>query len=100
MKKQFILLLILSMGWYRSFYAQTDQENLDKYWCYRDRLVRNFMKVGREDGESLHMAAWRIGFTTYDENFNGEQQSSFYWQDCNIFQLNSQADRPLILPLH
>jgi hypothetical protein len=56
MKKQFILLLLLSVGWYSSFFAQTDQENLDKYWGYRDRLVRNFMKVGKEAGHSLPMA--------------------------------------------
>jgi hypothetical protein len=37
------------------------------------------MKVGKEAGHSLPMAARRIGFTTYDETFNGEQQSSFYW---------------------
>jgi hypothetical protein len=36
--------------------AQTDQINQDKYWGYRDRLVRNFMKVGKEAGHSLPMA--------------------------------------------
>jgi hypothetical protein len=73
--------------------CQSDQINQDKYWGYRDRLVRNFMKVGNEAGHCLPMAARRIGFTTYDETFNGEQQSSFYWQDCNVFMAISQANR-------
>jgi hypothetical protein len=85
MKKQFILLLLVYVGWYSPLFAQTDQENLDKYWAYRDRLVRNFLKVGKEQSESLPMAARRIDFTTYAETDDGILESSFYWQDCNIY---------------
>lgn len=31
----------------------TDQENLEKYWKYRDQLRTRFMKIGQYDGESI-----------------------------------------------
>ena len=31
----------------------TDQENLEKYWQYRDRYRQQFTKIGSEQGESL-----------------------------------------------
>jgi hypothetical protein len=42
--------------------AQTPQENLDKYWKYRDRLRKDFLKIGDDNGESIPMSARSVGF--------------------------------------
>jgi len=50
MKRVFIILLLL---YGNDFLCQDDQNNQFKYWNYRDRLKKDFLKVGDEHGESI-----------------------------------------------
>ena len=36
--------------------AQSDEENLERYWKYRDRLITEFMKVDALQGGSIPMS--------------------------------------------
>jgi hypothetical protein len=65
--------------------AQSDQENLDKYWSYRDRYVKNFVRVGNLNGEGVPMSSRRIGFPSGSLATFNETASSFYWQDGTIY---------------
>ncbi|MFY7706879.1 MAG: T9SS type A sorting domain-containing protein [Flavobacteriales bacterium] len=85
MKK--ILLTLLCVGWI-SGRAQSVEENLQKYWRYRERLVKDFVKVGADDGNSVVMSARSIGFA-YDGatlNDEGLPPSRIYYQDATIYQ--------------
>ena len=85
MKK--ILWTLLCVGWI-SGSAQSVEENLQKYWRYRERLVKDFVKVGDIDGNSLVMSARSIGFA-YDGaplNDEGLPPSRIYFQDATIYQ--------------
>jgi len=53
-------------------YAQTADENHEKYWFYRHRLINNFVKVGPEQGCSIPAEA--RGFNDY---------ASLVWGDGN-----------------
>lgn len=45
-----ILALLLA----KVLFCQTiDQENLEKYWKYRDQLKKRFMRIGIDKGESI-----------------------------------------------
>ena len=35
--------------------AQSSQENLEKYWNYRDRFKKYFVKLGSDAGEGLQL---------------------------------------------
>jgi hypothetical protein len=65
-----------------SMYAQNTTDNLYKYWTYRDRLRKNFLKVGNGPGESIPMSARSIGFP-----YSGGDSltSRVYWQDTDIY---------------
>ncbi len=76
--------LLLLLLWLISFkgFSQSESENLDKFWSYRDRLRKNFLKIGSEPGESTPMSARSIGFP-YS---NGDALTSrVYWQDATIY---------------
>ncbi len=47
------LFLLFAFTFCFSSFAQSFQDNLDKYWSYRDRLTTDFMVVGEEEGKSL-----------------------------------------------
>jgi hypothetical protein len=66
-------------------YAQTLDENLNKYWKYRDRLVKNFVHPGNNFGNSNPISARRIGFPSGIILTFEETSSSFYWQDGTIY---------------
>lgn len=68
-----------------SLIAQTDQENLEKYWAYRDRLIKNFVHSGNNFGNSIPISARRIGFPSGSIEMFEETASSFYWQDGTIY---------------
>jgi len=51
MKKTTIILIIFLFQ--SAAAAQTERENLDKYWHYRQRFSQYFMYVGDKSGESL-----------------------------------------------
>jgi hypothetical protein len=67
--------------------AQTPQENLDKYWKYRDRLRKNFLKIGDLAGESIPLSSRSIGFaySGAPANANGDLPSRIYYQDATIY---------------
>ena len=46
-----LLIIILLLPQY--YYAQSPQENLEKYWNYRDRLKKYFVKLGADQGEGV-----------------------------------------------
>jgi len=56
MKKTNTLILLLFIGFFS--YAQNSdiENNIIKYWNYRDRLVNNFIAIGSESGQSLPFA--------------------------------------------
>ena len=35
--------------------AQTEQENMERYWNYRDRYKKWFIKIGKDAGESINL---------------------------------------------
>lgn len=81
-----ILWTLLCVGWI-SGSAQSVEENLQKYWRYRERLVKDFVKVGAFNGNSLVMSARSIGFA-YDGaplNDEGLPPSRIYYQDATIY---------------
>ena len=51
--KSFLPLLILFL--HLNAMGQTDIENLERYWDYRERLVTQFMKVDADQGGSIPM---------------------------------------------
>lgn len=51
MRKGALLLLLILCG--LGAFAQTPQQNLDKYWGYRQRLKTDFLHVGIEQGMSM-----------------------------------------------
>jgi hypothetical protein len=67
--------------------SQTPEQNLDKYWHYRDRLRKNFLKIGPLEGESILMSARSIGFAYSGApvNSNGNNPSRIYYQDATIY---------------
>jgi hypothetical protein len=49
-----IVLTTILILFVRVLFAQADdQENLEKYWKYRDQLKKRFMKIGFGEGESI-----------------------------------------------
>jgi hypothetical protein len=61
--------------------AQQDETNLDKYWTYRDRFRKNFIKVGSDQGESLPITTRRINWS-HSQN---QSNSALYWSDATIY---------------
>jgi hypothetical protein len=82
--KHFYALLILLMQ--LQGIAQTSEDNIGKYWTYRDRLRKNFLKIGTLPGESIPMTARRI-----DWAFSGQgaspwpNASAVYFSDATIY---------------
>ena len=61
--------------------AQQDETNLDKYWTYRDRFRKNFIKVGNTDGESIPITTRRINWAHSQDQSSG----ALYWSDATIY---------------
>ena len=58
MKKYIYIILFLQFGFADYLFSQTPLDpNLDKYWHYRARLLKYFMVVGPDQGESLPAGA-------------------------------------------
>ena len=69
-------------------HGQNDNDNLKKFWAYRNRLHQNFLRIGNDEGESIPMAARRIGYpyNHWDESKPElEDNSSLYWSDDTIY---------------
>ena len=84
MRQLFLLLILFSSLFVQ---AQTPEENLHKYWKYRDRLRKDFLKIGNLPGESIPMSARSIGFafSGVPDNENGDKPSRIYYQDATIY---------------
>lgn len=61
--------------------AQQDETNLDKYWTYRDRFRKNFIKVGNGHGESIPITTRRINWAHSQD----QSSSALYWSDATIY---------------
>lgn len=80
------VLFFLSILTTSSFIGQTSSDNLNKYWSYRDRIRKNFLKIGDLAGESIPMTARRV-----DWAFSGQDASpwpdasAIYYSDATIY---------------
>ncbi|TAL62360.1 MAG: T9SS type A sorting domain-containing protein [Bacteroidetes bacterium] len=70
MKKRQILILLLLLISCLPCNAQTAEQNHDKYWFYRYRLIRNFVKIGNCQGCSIPADA--RGFDDYSSLHFGD----------------------------
>jgi hypothetical protein len=85
MKKRKLILFCLSLIAMIS-QSQTNQENLDKYWSYRDRLRKDFLKIGNEKGESIPMTSRRIDWAFQNQNDSPwPNASAVYFSDATIY---------------
>ncbi|MFM9986416.1 MAG: hypothetical protein ACKVOK_14345, partial [Flavobacteriales bacterium] len=67
-------------------FSQTAQENLDKYWAYRERLKKNFLKIGNDNGESIPISARSIGSAYAGAPLiDGYEPSRIYFNDPTIY---------------
>jgi len=80
--RSFLLSLLLFQ--FVSFFGQ---DNLPKYWAYRDRFNKDFVKIGSLSGESMLMSARSIGFaySGADTEPDGFKPSRIYFQDATIY---------------
>src|SRR5579885_2133604 len=79
MKRLYIIAVscVLVMGLYNRANSQTPQQNLDKYWHYRWRLLHYFVVVGPNQGESMPATA-----RNYDETLGSS--TSLTWADAPV----------------
>jgi hypothetical protein len=88
--KQILVFLVLSCNSIGIICQVTneDQQNLEKYWKYRDRLNTYFMKIGSGDGQSIPMSCripgWDAagGYETID--IPHEDVTTLEWKDATI----------------
>jgi hypothetical protein len=85
--KHIVISLLIALGCLGKIYGQTSEENLNKYWKYRDKLRKDFLKVGFEAGNSIPMCARAIGFAYSGAPLNDEdlKPSRIWYQDANIY---------------
>lgn len=63
-------------------YAQSDSDNLAKYWKYREMLKSKFVKIGDDAGCSIPMAC-RIPGYTYGGTMD-PTGTQLQWKDATI----------------
>ena len=62
--------------------AQSDQQNLDKYWKFRASFKKDFIRIGELQGESLPMGRrWFWKTPNFDSTEFGEPRGKLYWGD-------------------
>ena len=85
--KHFLIYLLLVLSYSTKLYGQTHDENLNKYWKYRDRLRKDFTRIGNENGNSIPMCARAVGFAYGDVPLNDDnlKPSRIWYQDANIY---------------
>jgi hypothetical protein len=67
-------------------HSQSAQENMNKYWTYRDRLRKDFLKIGNLDGESIPMTSRRIDWAFQNQNDSPwPEASAVYYSDATIY---------------
>jgi hypothetical protein len=57
--------------------AQNDQENLKKYWNYREKYKKNFVRIGPSQGEGVNIA----NIDTASSHISGE--TGFNWMNMH-----------------
>jgi hypothetical protein len=70
MKKLFNGLALLCLLFYSNGIISQTVTNQEKYWAYRDRLRKNFVRIGTEQGQSIPAGARSIGFAFWFLNPN------------------------------
>ncbi len=86
MKTMLLSAVILITAGLNYVHGQTPEQNLDKYWKYRDRFKKNFINIGKAQGQSIPMSARNIGFTYYDDPNNQDgSKSRLYFLDATIY---------------
>ncbi len=80
--KNMILLVVFGLLQATSL-AQTDQKNLEKYWKFRSSFVKDFIRIGKEPGESLPMIG--RGFEKNPNYGPGGAKGMLYWGDNVIW---------------
>jgi hypothetical protein len=85
--KHIVIYLLLALGCLGKIYGQTPEENLNKYWKYRDRLRKDFTRIGDENGKSVPMCARAVGFAYGGVPLNEDElrPSRIWYQDANIY---------------
>jgi hypothetical protein len=78
------LLLFLQIVVTALFGQNIDQDNLEKYWKYRDHLRKRFMKIGVAKGESIP-ASLIMPHLQYGEDQQSQGSGSvIQWRDATI----------------
>ncbi len=84
MKTTATILLFLSFTPF--VFGQSDEENLEKYWTYRDRLLKKFMKVDAGQGGSLPFSSFHPKDGPHNFNWvDGVQEA---WEGDYMVQID------------
>jgi hypothetical protein len=81
MKKLLFLWLFVLCIYSPNAISQSNQSIADKYWTYRDRFRKNFIKIGDGQGESIPACARRVQWAHGADQTN----SALYWSDATIY---------------
>ncbi len=82
MKKN-ISILLLALSTFTMAAQSLDQENLEKYWKYRDQLRKRFMKIGAFPGESIPASLINPN-RQYGEGADQSNGSVMQWRDATV----------------
>ena len=90
-KLQTIVCVALLLPFLSNFVeAQTEKENLEKYWNYRDKFRKFFVKNGTEDGAGIPILQSEI----ITNNFNNGINISYLPNGLYIAELrNAKGDK-------
>lgn len=86
--KKCITLLLLGAISYCLHAQNVNQDKLQQtYWNYRDRMLKRFIKIGDEKGESMPAASlvkdWQLGLYSITPNACGDNSHMLSWgADC------------------
>lgn len=81
MKKLLFLWLFVLCVYSPNAFSQSNQSIADKYWTYRDRFRKNFIKIGDGQGESIPACARRVQWAHGADQTN----AALYWSDATIY---------------
>ena len=81
MKKLLFLWLFVLCIYSPNALSQSNQSITDKYWAYRDRFRKNFIKIGDGQGESIPACARRVQWAHGADQTN----AALYWSDATIY---------------
>ena len=82
-RNQFYFLMVVLFS-SQMLMAQTDQQNIAKYWKFRNNFRRDFIKIGDERGESIPMAS-RLPIGCKNNVDGSGDKGLLRWGDGMIF---------------